>query len=1405
MPKSPKTQYTAKETSAIAALTKTAIEGDEDGFKAKLSEQDRIIQPEVARSLLKDILDLPTRQDGHIAIIRKILARIDYSTDTINLLDNSDLKKLALLLANNNDIPQLKKFGTWLITKLFLEEVNNCPQWNEELETYLVILLKLGATVNATYKGSKHEYTPLIRAVKKGMPELVKLLCEYGANKEQTDKNGKNALQHAADEVPPPADIVEILDKTKTLDSGYLKACTKGDLARFKELVDRVKDPYNVTVDGKSSTTLSYLYKIKPRTTDHYAIEALLIQKGAEIEYEDTKLVRTFVKHTIECPSPEGKEAGIKALMAKMTNSAFTAKLKPGDYNLIIRYALESSNLPLLALAKPNLKNYTTSLIQANASAPGEELKRQLDLLEKAGVTLADYAKYAGSHKNFKSYLLRARNSTTEYILACQNGDFEAFKASFDATPYPIYISEAGKEKKPTLQVVLENADPENPGYYLIAKHLISCFEESAIRLNFVLYCKLLTMAIKAGDLAIVNLLCKNTRHLEDLKDEDKINIIAFALKEKNIEILKAISSIEKRHLTTYFFKLIEECNELSNSLTSALDLLLRNGVLINSAQDDNNKETPLIKASRMGKTELVDFLLNKGADPCICHKDTNTTAFDVASNAATRELLTQAVIDFIKLDPYYIAYSGNYKKFKELAKKFSAKLREPIKKQSGKTSSMLEICLSAPNLTENHYAIIRSLIYDINLPLSKQSKEALTKLAEAAVKFNDQLTIAALYQAAVLLKFDCSSSMHEMLLSFVLKQNNFIIFRNLASTPKYRQGLQDFFCKYIKTLGQNNWNNNIQQALEVMMSLGADITALDKSLITPLGHACFAGNTKLVEFFLSKLALSYTAANPINLTPSLTSAIKGKQFIITQTIIKQKFATIETPVFEVAIRLKDLAAIICILGNIPVSKIYENKNDLFADIDKISFKDDLLVSLDKSTLEDLVKLATSEDLPQFITKLKTNATQTNLIKICLAQCLQYFASVELAEQSLTDYLRAFNELITDHKNPFEGIELEELRQLLKKVVLSSINHDLQTNILFKAFANPNGKNILTSMFVDCLKNPGQSKEQITKFIASLQAIGFDLNQHFLGFSALACALNRKSYIVAAQMVRQGVVFTDLAVEALEVFIINANLDEEVLKTLAEKPQGLSAIFSAMHKSEDITKFANLKKVAIEAIAMGTKILEPLGLEKFIDSETENTICSTANGLEAIINIIILHNKAGTTPVQNFSLMAISAIKNGAPISDIEHNLLSEFMTTTELDDEALTTVVTKTQCLGAVLAAIAITPKMTAKHALLTSVALNAISTGVAVSGNIDINNLATFITDAKPNEATLAKIAQVPHGLAALAIACSTAPQSADRSNYTTALMNALSQKPAPEVSTTYPVAALLVTSQLQNVDRA
>jgi hypothetical protein len=155
MPKSPKTQYTAKETSAIAALTKTAIEGDEDGFKAKLSEQDRIIQPEVARSLLKDILDLPTRQDGHIAIIRKILARIDYSTDTINLLDNSDLKKLALLLANNNDIPQLKKFGTWLITKLFLEEVNNCPQWNEELETYLVILLKLGATVNATYKSGK--------------------------------------------------------------------------------------------------------------------------------------------------------------------------------------------------------------------------------------------------------------------------------------------------------------------------------------------------------------------------------------------------------------------------------------------------------------------------------------------------------------------------------------------------------------------------------------------------------------------------------------------------------------------------------------------------------------------------------------------------------------------------------------------------------------------------------------------------------------------------------------------------------------------------------------------------------------------------------------------------------------------------------------------------------------------------------------------------------------------------------------------------------------------------------------------------------------------------------------------------------------------------------------------------
>jgi ankyrin repeat protein len=68
------------------------------------------------------------------------------------------------------------------------------------------LLLAAGAEVNAI---QADDFSPLLEAAQNGQLEMVKLLIEYGADPQQTNKDGKNALQIAGEH--QHSDIVQYL------------------------------------------------------------------------------------------------------------------------------------------------------------------------------------------------------------------------------------------------------------------------------------------------------------------------------------------------------------------------------------------------------------------------------------------------------------------------------------------------------------------------------------------------------------------------------------------------------------------------------------------------------------------------------------------------------------------------------------------------------------------------------------------------------------------------------------------------------------------------------------------------------------------------------------------------------------------------------------------------------------------------------------------------------------------------------------------------------------------------------------------------------------------------------------------------------------------------------------------
>jgi len=198
--------------------------------------------------------------------------------------DRGDNQIVEALLNAGADVNAQDGYGNTALL-LFLDASDRRRQRKVEDYPVLVATLLRGKNINVNAQNKKGE-TALMRAVRLGNVESVKLLLAAGANPNTADKVGDTAYTLAYEndnrEIAKLLTAAAAQPKTQAVLNAFLPAAIlKKDVAKVKELLDQGADPnyqYPIGLDHPTITTTVLMTAAKVGVA---AIVQMLVDKGA--------------------------------------------------------------------------------------------------------------------------------------------------------------------------------------------------------------------------------------------------------------------------------------------------------------------------------------------------------------------------------------------------------------------------------------------------------------------------------------------------------------------------------------------------------------------------------------------------------------------------------------------------------------------------------------------------------------------------------------------------------------------------------------------------------------------------------------------------------------------------------------------------------------------------------------------------------------------------------------------------------------------------------------------------------------------------------------------------------------------------------------------------------------------
>eukprot|EP00833_Pecoramyces_ruminatium_P006505 jgi/Orpsp1_1/1180537/evm.model.c7180000073809.1 len=453
-----------------------------------------------------------------------------------------------------------KKFDTYYLNIILNMAIENK---NLTLVKYLMENEEYSHNININERNENDEY-PIITAFYANSIEIFKYLLEKGANSNTKNKNGTSLLSLVIDRYNYNVKFIKYLfeknvninEKDASGNYPLIKAIYKDDFDSVILLIKYgIKHHIDMNVDDiNGNTPLTLSYKI-----EHHGIFKFLV-KYLDVNRKDANgnsiLYYAILNNDVETSKYLISNGADLNFVDKFGNSAFDISINKCTDLLTV--LINNKNL---LLNKPNMRGETPliSIIKSINSYINKEKK----------------ISYYYLNISFKIASLIERGSDVNFVDKDGN------------TPLVYAI-----EKKSLSVVMLLIKNGANINFFIKNRNL-----------SVVMY------AIELNRVDIVKYLVKCGANI-NFKNENDINVL---INTSKIGKTKIFEYLVKNNVNDFTSEIIQKI--ILDKRLDLLNILIENDLNINIKDDKGN--TPLVYAIKCRNMEIIEYLINNGAD---CH-----------------------------------------------------------------------------------------------------------------------------------------------------------------------------------------------------------------------------------------------------------------------------------------------------------------------------------------------------------------------------------------------------------------------------------------------------------------------------------------------------------------------------------------------------------------------------------------------------------------------------------------------------------------------------------------------------------------------------------------------------------------------------------------------------------------